>query len=380
MRGTVVGAAVLMAAAIAGIGAFAWSSLSGGSGSKAHDRKVTRAADDEGPRADRGDHSSRNDRKDRSDKAAPGRTARAADTIDPAEAPAAPKPGDQPGSDGPRAAGDTRPGTQGAMAGGVVDPALPFGPGARQGGAAGPGAGTAGLPQQLFPPAPPGDAGSACPAGMVDVGSFCIDATEVTNAAYRAFLDARPSRRLQPAACSWNLDYTPSGGPPPADTRPVVGVDWCDAWLYCAWSGKRLCGRMGGGNNPAGAFADASRSEWHHVCTNGGASAYSYGETFDGTKCAHAGDDGVLAPVGAVASCVGTTPPYDQVFDMSGNAWEWEDSCSGEAGEKDLCRVRGGGTHSSSAEVSCAMDYLAKREQTFRSVGIRCCSNRRAGF
>ena len=130
---------------------------------------------------------------------------------------------------------------------------------------------------------------------MADIGSSCIDATEVTNVMYGAFLAAKPSAALQPAACAWNVDYTPSGGPPASDTRPVVGVDWCDAWLYCAWSGKRLCGHVGdGGNNPTDAFANASMSEWYGVCTNGGASAFAYGDTFDGAKCAHAGEGGAV--------------------------------------------------------------------------------------
>jgi formylglycine-generating enzyme required for sulfatase activity len=375
MRGTVIGAAVILAAGIAGVGAFAWSAISGGSGSRSRPVKITHDDDRAAPRRDEGSKTGGTRERTRA-----GRAAAAVD--DPAEAPEAPKLAADRGDDGAASPGSPggRVGPAGRpLGGGVVDPALPFNPGARAAGAAGPGAPGAGSPSP-FPAAPPGDAGSACPAGMVDVGAFCIDANEVTNSAYRAFLDARPNRRLQPQACQWNLEYTPAGGPPPADNRPVVGVDWCDAWLYCAWSGKRLCGRTGGGNNAPGAFADASRSEWFNVCTNGGTSAYSYGDTFDGTKCAHAGDDGTLAPVGAIASCVGTTPPYDQVYDMSGNAWEWEDSCAGEAGEKDLCRVRGGGTHSSSAEVSCSMDYLARREQTFKTVGIRCCANRRPGF
>ena len=209
---------------------------------------------------------------------------------------------------------------------------------------------------------------------MVDVGAFCIDAAEVTNASYHAFLDAKPNRRLQPAVCSWNTDYTPVYGEPPVDARPVVGVDWCDAWLYCAWSGKRLCGGMGGGAASPGAYTDASRNEWFNVCTNGGATAFSYGDDFDQSKCAHSGDDGELAPVASYPACVGNAPPFDGVFDMSGNAWEWENSCAGGAGAGDLCRVRGGGTHSSSAVVSCSMDYLAKREATFKTVGIRCCA------
>jgi formylglycine-generating enzyme required for sulfatase activity len=376
MRGAVVGAAVLMAAAIAGMGALAWSALSGPSTKAREGARVSRA--DERPPG----------KPDRPDKP---RGARGAPSIDePAAAPAAPRiaADDQGDPRDPEVANgaaspagvSARPGGPGvAPAGGLGDPGVPVGPGARPA-AASLGAATGTLGQPL-PPAALVAVGSACPMGMVDVGAFCIDATEVTNVAYGAFLDAKPNSHLQPATCSWNVDYMPSGGPPASDTRPVVGVDWCDAWLYCASSGKRMCGHVGsGGNNPAGAFANASMSEWYSVCTNGGVSAFSYGDTFDGTKCAHAGDDGTLAHVSAIASCVGTTPPYDAVFDMSGNAWEWEDSCAGDRGGGDLCRVRGGGQHSSSAEVSCAMDYLAKREQTFKTVGFRCCAGRKPGF
>ena len=72
----------------------------------------------------------------------------------------------------------------------------------------------------------------------------------------------------------------------------------------------------------------------------------------------------------SIQSCVGTTPPYDAVFDMSGNAGEWEDSCSGERGGGDLCRVRGGGPPGSSSEGSCAMDELARRDQRLPGRGL----------
>ena len=45
-----------------------------------------------------------------------------------------------------------------------------------------------------------------CRAWMADIGSFCIDTTEVTNVMYGAFLAAKPSRALQPAACAWNVE------------------------------------------------------------------------------------------------------------------------------------------------------------------------------
>jgi formylglycine-generating enzyme required for sulfatase activity len=371
MRGAVIGAAVVMAAGIAGIGVFAWSSFSGSSG-KSRPAKVSRTGEHGGGKVEAPSRSGSARGTEPAVDELPAAPTAARPAIDPDESPRVPGPlGDGPG-------GARRPGNGPGAPG--YDPSMPFQPGAvGANGAAGPRGGQPGAVQSPFPPAAYGDAGSACPVGMVDVGSFCIDATEVTNASYKAFLDAQPNRRLQPAACAWNTDYMPSGGPPPADKRPVVGVDWCDAWLYCAWSGKRMCGTMGGGNNSPGAYNDPNRSEWHHVCTNGGTTQFSYGDGFDGTKCAHS-EDGSLAPTGAIASCVGNTPPYDQVYDMSGNAWEWEDSCAGSAGAPDLCRVRGGGQHSSSAEVSCSMDYLAKREATFRTVGIRCCAARRPGY
>src|SRR5262245_31170026 len=58
---------------------------------------------------------------------------------------------------------------------------------------------------------PSGCPGTAGPQ-MVDVGSFCIDATEVTNAQYAAFVQANvppQSVRANPPWCVWNTDYAP---------------------------------------------------------------------------------------------------------------------------------------------------------------------------
>ena len=358
MRGAVLGAAVLMAASSAGIGALLWKiAFSGPSGK-------TR----EGARATPADNRAAN--KPSRPKKPNG--ARAARTIDTPRIAA--DDGDEPGgpeapSDGSNPAGGSHragvPGLDQPGYGVELDP-----PG--EPGAASPRAALGGG----FPPAPL-ETASACPARMAGIGSFCVDTTEVTNVMYGAFLAAKPSGALQPATCAWNRDYTPLGGPPASDTRPVVGVDWCDAWLYCASAGKRLCGHVGdGGNNPTDAFANASTSEWYDVCTNGGTSAFAYGDTFDGAKCAHAGEDGTFVHASSIPSCVGTTTPYDAIFDMSGNAGEWEGSCSGEQGGGDLCRVRGGGPPGSSSEGSCAMDELARRDHASKAVGFRCCADR----
>ena len=363
MRGAVLGAAALMAAAIAGVGALSWTAFSRPSGKTREDAGATRADE----RAAIEPARPRNPNGARAWRPMDAPPSAADEDDDRPRWAAASSWAEVPSAVGNPAGGGPRARVPGlGPPGGGVEPGSPVGPGAASPRAA---------PAGGFPPAPL-EKGSACPARMADIGSFCIDTTEVTNVLYGAFLAAHPSSTLQPAACAWNVDYTPSGGPPASDTRPVVGVDWCDAWLYCAWSGKRLCGHVGDGdNNPTGAFADASMSEWYDVCTNGGASAFAYGNGFDSAKCAHAGDGGVYVHANSIPSCVGTTAPYNTVFDMSGNAGEWEGSCSGEQGGGDLCRVRGGGPLGSS-QGSCAMDELARRDQASEAVGFRCCTGR----
>jgi formylglycine-generating enzyme len=214
------------------------------------------------------------------------------------------------------------------------------------------------------------DAGGACPSGMIDVGSFCIDPTEVTNAAYAAFLGTRPSPRWQPAYCAWNKDYEPPNGVPPNDQRPVVQVNWCDARAFCAAAGKRLCGRVGGGPIPYADFADADQDEWFHVCSNGGTTQYSYGNDFDGTRCGMPDQ-----PVGATPTCSGPKPPFSSVVDMSGGVWEWEDSCYVNKGAGDTCRLRGGSAMTAPAETTCNKDNAVPRNSAFANVGFRCCAD-----
>jgi formylglycine-generating enzyme required for sulfatase activity len=41
---------------------------------------------------------------------------------------------------------------------------------------------------------------------------------------------------------------------------------------------------------------------------------------------------------------------------MSGNVWEWEDSCDAASGDSDTCRVRGGSFSSSPELLKCSAD------------------------
>lgn len=214
---------------------------------------------------------------------------------------------------------------------------------------------------------------SACPAGTVDLGTHCIDATEVTVAQYLAFLAVSPGG--QPAECAWNQSYVPAGGAPPSSQLPIANVDWCDARAYCAWAGKRLCGKIGGGALPYASYTDPASSQWQAACSGGGVNAFPYGNAFSASACNGQGSGlGTSAPVGSVAGCKGTMAPYDAVRDLSGNVWEWEDACTAASGASDTCRVRGGSFNNPQAFLGCAADYALPRQAAFSSVGFRCCS------
>ena len=190
-----------------------------------------------------------------------------------------------------------------------------------------------------------------------DGDSYYIDSTEVTQSQYQAFLTDISTVDFQPelpAFCKENESYSPplrpegepAGGvkycpdnvflPDTTPNLPMVCVDWCDAQAYCKWAGKRLCGRVGGGaNDVSAALSDANKDEWYNACSNGGKTKYPYGDMFDRNRCntseSKTGFDAdgksVLANAGSKMGCNGTTPPFNQIFDMSANVEEWEDAC-----------------------------------------------------
>lgn len=224
------------------------------------------------------------------------------------------------------------------------------------------------------------DTSFACPMGtkgptMINVGGYCVDATEVTTAQYSVFLVAKGSDTSgQSAACAWNTSYTPLYWPQTGlETHPVMGVDWCDAYAYCAWAGKRLCGKIGGGAAAFASPSSATESQWYAACTQSGARTYPYGASFVAAAC----QDGTIkpprtAPAGTKLACDGG---YAGVLDMSGNIQEWEDSCDGATGSADNCRVRGGMIYDDTpSALACASGRALARNTRNDHTGFRCCS------
>jgi len=178
------------------------------------------------------------------------------------------------------------------------------------------------------------------------------------------------------------------------DNFPVIWVDWCDAYAFCKRSGKRLCGQISGTSIPTASFTDVTQDQWYQACTsnNPGTYVYPYGTTYSKTTCNGYGYNSLgMIAVGGAVNCHGPAAPYNGVFDMSGNADEWEDSCDQVSsggpvngdGRSDTCRTRGGSTYDGASMttgdtpyfLTCGADWEGYTRQTQNhAVGFRCCA------
>jgi formylglycine-generating enzyme required for sulfatase activity len=208
-------------------------------------------------------------------------------------------------------------------------------------------------------------------------GESGIDATEVTRSQYDTWLSTAPSMSGQPSYCAWNGSFTPDCEWPPGTKggHPVVCVDWCDASAYCKAVGKRLCGKIGGGSNGYEDFADATTSQWHNACSSAGQHTYPYGDAYEALTC-NGSEKGVGTTVvaGNLIGCQSSASGYAGVYDLSGNVWEWEDSCAAYAGTMDACLLRGGAFSGGVDYLRCDRVNHDSRHARFDSVGFRCCA------
>lgn len=235
-----------------------------------------------------------------------------------------------------------------------------------------------------------GDAGHDCPFGrgpeMVRItdshGSFCVDKTEVTQTQFNAFLSDTAPRPKTPNACAYRTTY--GGAMRPADNLPVVNVDWCEAWMFCAWSGKRLCGsRTGATIDEYAPAKDPAISEWFAACSRSAARKYPYGNAPDPSACNGCDRTGSCpnnAPLLAVASLPKCEGGYAGVFDMIGNVSEWESDCNAAGATRDLdeCPSRGKDTSATAAASTCEITSVPAndmRKDATPLTGIRCCAN-----
>jgi formylglycine-generating enzyme required for sulfatase activity len=250
----------------------------------------------------------------------------------------------------------------------------------------------------------------ACPQGVAgakqvlittpDGAAYCIDEREAVYAEYKQFLEAKGNDLSgQPPECSHNESFVPRlddeqqapyefADCAPSqwliDTEPdraVNCVDFCDAWAFCDWAGKRLCGIRGADSTKVSAIdgelshvARSTESEWFFVCSQGGTSKYPHGDTYESGTCLDRaklemqGDEALAVRDTSNNECRGQSPPFSDVFDMSGSVRQWVNVC------KQGCYSMGG-TALTGEAVACGHEDLGSSLNANFQIGIRCCAD-----
>ena len=152
---------------------------------------------------------------------------------------------------------------------------------------------------------------SELPAHRATTKPFLIDRTEVTNSAFKRFVDAYPqwlAGRI--AADQHNGDYlkhwSDTTYPAGEGNHPVTFVTWQAAASFCKSVGKRL----------------PTEIEWEFAAGKGDSAEFPWGDAMPDASHANWSGTKIGGP-----TRVGSFPPVRGLYDMAGNVWEFvEDS------------------------------------------------------
>jgi uncharacterized protein (DUF885 family)/formylglycine-generating enzyme required for sulfatase activity len=211
------------------------------------------------------------------------------------------------------------------------------------------------------------------PAHTVAVDSFWLDQTEVSNAQYRACVEAGdcqpPALDLSATRSSYYDDAT-------YDEYPVIFVNWYRALAYCDWAGGRL----------------PTEAEWEYAARGPRERWYPWGDMPDLTRLNYCdrtcpldhadswNSDGHsdTAPVGSYPAGAS----WVDALDMVGNVWEWVHDWYAYYPSPDLPSwlapefkdrvIRGGGWDTSADHARGTYRNWRNPAEPFDSIGFRC--------
>jgi formylglycine-generating enzyme required for sulfatase activity len=197
---------------------------------------------------------------------------------------------------------------------------------------------------------------------VIDLPSFFIDRTEVTNAAYTACVEAGGCQPQELLSSETHPNYATQAE---YANYPVIQVTWGEAVQYCQWAGKRL----------------PTEAEWEKAASwsaTAGKSIWAFGSGFDTTRLnTQESGNGDTTAVDAFG------PEINNTQDMAGNVSEWTSSLNSpypyslddgrEAADAEGDRIyRGGSWAQTQGKARSALRQSAPIDYPSREIGFRC--------
>ena len=165
------------------------------------------------------------------------------------------------------------------------------------------------------------------PQHRVELDSFWIDQTEVTNRQYSVFLNEQEEVNLPEDTVAWlDINSEHSGiewrdgafQPIPGfDDRPIVEVSWHGANAYCRWAGGML----------------PTEAQWEYAARGPNGSIFPWGDAFDvqlanfcDVRCSFSWNASEFDDGFSETAVVGSYSDGSSLFgvlDMAGNVYEW---------------------------------------------------------